>query len=256
MLDFDSVGGGPLAVYGHGVLFSRSVESRLGFFDWSPVPAAGLRLVRYDAAGHGRSPGRPDPAEYTFERHGANLLGLLDHLGATTGVHGMGASMGAAGLLWAAVTEPARFDRLVVVVPPRAWAQRSASSDLYRGWADLIDREGIEAWRAMRTTLPPHPILADVPGYPPDPDVADELVPSVLRGVASSDLPPIEALSALTRPTLVLAWTGDPGHPVDTGERLVATLPNAELAVARTLPEIRAWGARAARFLTAQNETR
>jgi 3-oxoadipate enol-lactonase len=242
-------------VYGHGVFFSRAVEDRLGFLDWSPIPAAGLRLVRYDAAGHGRSPGKADPGEYTFERHGANLLALLDHLGADTGVYGIGSSMGGAGLLWAAVTEPARFDRLVVVIPPRAWTDRAASAGMYRDWAELIDREGAGAWRALRAAAAPPPVLADVAGYPPDADIADDVLSSVLRGVASSDLPPLEALSALTQPTLVLAWDDDPRHPVATAERLVATLPNAELAVARTLPEVREWGARAAQFLTADRHS-
>ena len=255
ILDHDSAGSGPLAVYGHGVFFSRAVEDRLRFPDLSPVRAQ-QRLVRYDAAGHGASPGKPDPDEYTFERHGTNLLALLDHLGAHTPVAGLGSSMGSAALLWAATTEPARFGRLVLIVPPRAWADRSASREQYESWAEQVDREGAGAWRAQVRASGPPPVLAGMTGYPPDPDISDDVLSSVLRGVAASDLPPLAALSVLTQPTLILAWDTDPSHPLATAERLAATLPNAELAVARTLPEVRGWGARAARFLAAQNETR
>src|SRR5262245_62633630 len=164
--------------------------------------------------------------------------------------------MGSAALLWAAVTEPARFDRLVLIVPPRAWADRPVSREMYHGWAEQIDRDGAESWRAVLRTVGPPPVLAGLDGYPPEPDIADEVLSSVLRGVGSSDLPALDALSVLTQPTLILAWDTDPSHPVATGEQLAATLPNATLEVARTLPEIRRWGARAADFLTAQKETR
>ena len=237
-------------MYGHGLFFSRAVEARLGFLDWSPIARARLRLVRYDARGHGRSPGRPDPDEYTFDQHGADLLSLLDHLGADGPVYGLGSSMGAAALLWAAVTEPARFGRLVVVVPPRAWAEREATSALYRGWADQIDRDGVAAWLDTLREVGPPPVLAEVPGYPPEPDIADEILPAVLRGVAGSDLPDVDALAGLTQPALILAWDTDPSHPVSTAVQLAETLPNARLEIARTLPDVRAWGRRAAQFLT------
>ena len=250
ILDHDETGSGPLAVCGHGLFFSRAVEARLGFLDWSPIARAGLRLVRYDARGHGRSPGRPDPDRYTFQQHGADLLGLLDHLGTDGPVHGLGSSMGSAALLWAAVTAPARFGRLVVVIPPRAWAERATTAALYRGWADQIDDAGVTPWLNSLRKVEPPPILSEVPDYPPEPDVADEVLSAVLRGVAASDLPDLEALAGLTQPALILAWETDPGHPLSTAVRLAETLPNARMEVARTLPEVRAWGHRAAQFLT------
>ena len=250
VLDYDDSGSGQLAVYGHGLFFSRAVEARLGLLDWSAIVSAGLRLVRYDARGHGRSPGRTDPAEYTFQQHGVNLLDLLDHLGADQPVHGLGSSMGSAALLWAAVAAPTRFDRLVVVAPPRAWAERASSALLYQSWADQIDLEGVAAWLNILNTVPPPPILAELSGYPPVPDIADGVLSAVLRGVGTSDLPEPAALAAVEQPTLILAWDTDPSHPVSTAEQLAATLPNARLEIARTVPEVRSWGKRAAQFLT------
>ncbi len=52
-------GAGPAVVGLHGMSFSRAAEDDCGYFDWSPITAAGRRLVRYDARGHGRSTGRP-----------------------------------------------------------------------------------------------------------------------------------------------------------------------------------------------------
>lgn len=79
-------------------------------------------------------------------------------------------------------------------------------------------------------------------------------VSAVFRGVASADLPNPSALSTLTHPTLILAWDTDSSHPVATAERLGETLPNARLEIARALPEVRAWGSRAADFRTEKQD--
>jgi hypothetical protein len=52
-------------------------------------------------------------------------------------------------------------------------------------------------------------------------------------------------------PVLVLAWAGDPGHPVSTAARLAEVLPHARLEVAETPAQRLMWGALAAQFMTA-----
>jgi hypothetical protein len=42
-------------------------------------------------------------------------------------------------------------------------------------------------------------------------------------------------------PAVVLAWAGDPGHPVATAEVLAEVLPQATLEVAEDLPTVLAW---------------
>src|SRR5215212_820433 len=83
------------------------------------------------------------------------------------------------------------------------------------------------------------------------PDRFDRLVllPTVMRGAASSDLPPPEAISEIRKPTLILAWDGDPGHPVATAERLHELIPGSALHVARTPEEVRTWSDRTVGFL-------
>ncbi|MFF8288647.1 alpha/beta fold hydrolase [Streptomyces sp. NPDC016309] len=246
-LAYEDTGRGPLAVYAHGGFAGRAAEDAMGLFDWSPVVAAGRRLVRYDARGHGRSTGEPVDADYTYPRLADDLLALLDHLGATGPVDAMGASMGCGTVLHAAVRAPRRFSRLVLLVPPTAWATREEYAGRNREAARTVAREGAAAWRAARAGAPRPAVAAGVPDVPPTP--AERLLPSVLRGLAMSDLPPPEELAALDVPALVLAWAGDPGHPLSTAGAL-ARLLHADLHVSRTPSYVRTWGRRVARYLS------
>jgi pimeloyl-ACP methyl ester carboxylesterase len=91
-------------------------------------------------------------------------------------------------------------------------------------------------------------VLAETPEGPVDIDEA--LLPTVLRGAAASDLPSPDAVAALRQPALILAWDGDPGHPVSTAERLRELIPDSTLEIARTPEALRTWGDRTVRFLT------
>jgi len=74
-------------------------------------------------------------------------------------------------------------------------------------------------------------------------------VVAALRGAADSDLPEPDALREIRAPALILAWRGDPTHPVSTAKRLAKLLPHAELHVARSLDDLRAWGPELHRWL-------
>src|SRR6185312_8263912 len=107
-------------------------------------------------------------------------------------------------LLHAVTIAPDRFDRLVLTCPPTAWARRSAQADLYRAGATFAERDGKEAFVAGMRALPSPPVLGELPQAPVDIDEA--LLPTVLRGAASSDLPAPEAIAGIRLPTLILAW--------------------------------------------------
>ncbi|NBM17390.1 alpha/beta fold hydrolase [Streptomyces sp. GC420] len=246
-LVYDDPGRGPLAVYAHGGFVSQEVEDRMGLFDWAPVREAGQRLVRYDARGHGRSTGTLSDADYTYASLADDLLALLDHLGAAGPVGAMGASMGCGTVLHAAVRAPERFSRLVLLIPPTAWATRPAHARDNLEAADTVEREGAAAWLAAGDRRSRPAAVAGVPEFPPTP--AERVLPCVLRGLAQSDLPAPADLVALDLPALVLAWADDPGHPVSSAEALVRALPHADLYVARTRADVHGWGARVARFL-------
>ncbi|MFF8846306.1 alpha/beta fold hydrolase [Streptomyces sp. NPDC015127] len=247
-LVYDDAGEGPLAVYAHGGFVSQAAEDRMGLFPWAPVVAAGQRLVRYDARGHGRSTGDPVDTDYTYPSLAWDLLALLDHLHATEPVAAMGASMGCGTVLHAAALTPDRFSRLVLLIPPTAWTTREAHARANWESADTVEREGLDAWLATRAQQPRPAVVADVPQLPPTP--AAGLLPAILRGLARSDLPSPTAVATLGQPTLVLGWAGDPGHPLSTAETLARLLPRAELHVSETRTDILTWGNRIAEYLS------
>ncbi len=243
-------GDGPPVLWGHGLTSSRANEDARRLWDLTTaVPEAGFELVRWDARGHGRSGGTADAPTYAWSSLAADAEELLHHLGSKPAVIG-GASMGAATALHLAVRRPDLVRALVLVIPPTAWATRAAQRAIYEQSASFVRAKGKAAWVEASRQLPPLPILADHPElWGLEPDIAEALLPSVLEGAAGSDLPTAEALRAVGVPVLVLAWDGDPGHPVSTADALAAVLPDVEVHVATTLEEVRGWGGRVATFL-------
>ncbi|WP_311879466.1 alpha/beta fold hydrolase [Microbacterium forte] len=229
--------GGHPVVQLHGLTSSRARDRVLNLDLGRGL--SGTRLLRYDARGHGRSTGRKIPEDYRWHNLAEDLLRLLDHWFPGERVHGVGPSMGAATLLHAASLEPDRFTGLTLMVPPTAWDTRPDQAANYRAAAALIESDGVEAFHAATRGSVPPPATVGAPETWPD--VADALLPSLLRGAALSDLPAPEAVAQIDVPTTILAWVDDPGHPLSTAESLAALLPNATLAVARTPGDVEAW---------------
>jgi pimeloyl-ACP methyl ester carboxylesterase len=118
----------------------------------------------------------------------------------------------------------------------------------YRAGADLIEREGLAAYE-QASAGPPPAVLSGLADARTAMAVSESLLPSVLRGAARSDLPADIDLRALRIPVLVLAWSGDPGHPLSTARRLATAIPGAELHIADTPAQLRDWPRTAADFL-------
>lgn len=230
---------GPPVVQLHGLTSSRSRDRVLDLDLGRGL--SGTRLLRYDARGHGHSTGRPVPEDYRWTTLADDLLRLLDLWFPGEQVHGVGPSMGTGTLLHAAVREPARFSGFTLLLPPTAWETRAAKAEDYLATAALVEEQGVEALvEADRAAAPPPASV----GHPDSvPHVSADLLPSVFRGAALSDLPEPEQIAALTQPTTVLAWIDDPAHPVSTAQALVALMPKATLQVASTPEEVRRWPA-------------
>ena len=75
------------------------------------------------------------------------------------------------------------------------------------------------------------------------------LLAACYRGAAFANLPVPNDIATITTPTLVLAWSGDPRHPVSTAERLRDTLPNVQVSVASTRADYASWSDQLHRFL-------
>jgi len=245
-LAYSISGDGPIVVSAHGLTMSRSVAAAAGQ-GFAALAERHRTVVEYDARGHGRSTGALVAADYTWRALAGDLLALLDEVSPDAPVDAIGASMGSATILHAVLMAPQRFRRLVLTIPPTAWETRAAIASGYEQQARLVEEHGVEALMRLEATVP------NPPAVPADlvlrPDIAEELMPTIFRGAALSDLPPRAELTAVTQPTLILAWAGDPGHPLSTAEDLVAILPDAELRIARNPDDVAEWVSVADEFL-------
>jgi 3-oxoadipate enol-lactonase len=237
-IDYDITGdSGPLVVQLHGLTSSRARDAHLGLDLGRAL--RGHRVLRYDARGHGGSTGSHDEASYGWDALAGDLLALLDHVAPGEKVHGVGPSMGTGTLLHAAVREPERFSTLTLVIPPTAYKSRRAQADHYRHSAALIENHGVTAFHELGDTAPVPPALADAPQTRPE--ITDELLPTVLRGAAATDFPAKAEIAKIAVPTLIMAWSGDPSHPVRTANRLHDLIGSSRLVVARTPYGVMAW---------------
>ena len=253
-LDYDVAGSGdaPPLVWGHGLTSSRGISAAYPLVDLAPAEAE-RQVVRYDARGHGLSSIIDDPTKGSWAELALDQLALLDHLGIDRVVLG-GVSMGAGTALHAALSLGDRLDKMVLVIPPTGWEERAPQVEMYEQLASIVEAKGPKALLAASAKMPP-----------PDPfaggsDYADRRAGSMgtvdparlaacFRGAGYADLPPLEDIATITTPTLALAWSGDPGHPVSTAERLGATLPNVEVSVASTRDEFDSWSTQLHAFL-------
>jgi pimeloyl-ACP methyl ester carboxylesterase len=237
-------------VWGHGMTSSMAADDDSGVFTWSSLD--GVRVVRYDAPGHGRSPMGASAEDHRWARLADDMFAVADSAGFSSFVAG-GASMGAATTLHAAVQRPERVDAMVLVIPPTAWETRAAQAGVYQFAMNVVQDQGIEALIELEKQMPGSGPLAD-PAIRERfqqhlLDMAPRALARIFEGAIASDLPPRDAIAALQQPTLILAWTDDPGHPRSTAEALVELLPDAELHVATSLEEAREWPARVQSFL-------
>jgi len=250
--EIDGQGNLPPLIWGHGLTRSVGISAAYPLVDLAAVTAQ-RTVVRYDARGHGMSSILEDPTKGSWVELAADQSALIDHLGFDQVAVG-GVSMGAGTALHNALALGTRVERLVLVIPPTGWEERAAQVDRYEKMARFVEKHDPKALLAVSAELPP-----------PDPfvgttDYADrqagsygtvdaERMAANFRGAVHADLPPVEALAKIEAPTLVLAWSGDDGHPVSTAERLGENLPNVQVSIATTRAEFDTWSQRLTTFL-------
>ncbi|MDQ6725374.1 MAG: alpha/beta hydrolase [Actinomycetota bacterium] len=238
-------------VWAHALNSCMAHEDDLGLFDWSCADAV-ARVVRYDARGHGGC------ECVQFEDRAYRWSALVDDMLRAPGpgpfVAG-GASMGAATAMYAAARAPRRVQGLVLITPPTAWEARSAQAEAYEHAARLVERQGVPAYlNALQSVGEPQILVEELPESREiwlrhARRMDQKVIPSILRGAASSDLPGREEVRSIVVPTLILAWTGDPAHSVATAESLAELMVLSELHVARDLAGVRRWPDLVAQFL-------
>jgi len=120
---------------------------------------------------------------------------------------------------------------------------------MYERMAAMLETSSPEAIAAVFSQLAVLSIFADVSGYLSLPDVRPAVLPTILRGAGSSNLPQHEQLACITQPTLILSWATDPTQPVAVAEELARILPNAQLHASTMAADVSTWGERIAAFL-------
>jgi len=67
------------------------------------------------------------------------------------------------------------------------------------------------------------------------------MLAAALRGAGCADLPDRDRIASISAPTLVLAWTGDPGHPTSTAHELGALLADCHVTIASSAADLGGW---------------
>ena len=253
-LAYDVTGSGPATplIWGHGLTGSRGQSAAYPLVDLQPA-AADRQVVRYDARGHGLSSMIDDATKGSWAELALDQMALIDHLELDQVIVG-GVSMGAGTALHNALALGDRLEKMVLVIPPTGWESRVPQIEMYEQMAQIVEAKGPKTLLAAGKDLPP-----------PDPFVGDEdyadrragslgaadpvRLAACFRGAAYADLPSLDDLATITAPTLVLAWSGDPGHPVSTADQLAETLPNVTVSIASTRPEFDDWTSQLHHFL-------
>ncbi len=237
-------------IWGHGLSMDRVSDAELGLIDWDRVPAS---VVRYDARGHGESETTSDLDGYRWSELALDQLALADALGIGRYV-AAGASMGCGTALHVAAVGGPRVAGLILVIPPTGWETRAAQADQWELAATVIERDGLEAAIAARAELdPPDPYRGDDARREQVAEATRRWDPrrlaTVMRGATRANLPDRQEIAGITVPALILAWTGDPVHPMSTAEELAHLLPRAQLHQATTRADLDTWTDLAREFL-------
>jgi pimeloyl-ACP methyl ester carboxylesterase len=230
-LYYEDAGRGRPLVFAHGF----SATSRM----WEGQVAAfrdRCRIVTYDARGQGRSEVPADPAAYSQPIMVEDLRGLIAHLGLERPVI-CGLSMGGNVVLNMALAHPEMVSGAVICgtgagsEDPEAWAET------IRGWIDLLEGHGIEAFAEMYLA---DPILANYADRSPAARkfLWDAITSNTAAGLALGlrgtvgKRPPVYSLrDGLTRMAMPVAIVnGDRDHwCTQVSAFMAATIPGAEL---------------------------
>jgi 3-oxoadipate enol-lactonase len=233
----DELGEGPAIVLMHGVTATRGQVVHGS----TVLAREGLRMVRYDARGHGDSEPAAQRTDYGSPQNVDDLELVLAELTGGAPFILAGHSMGSHTAVGYALRTRKRLAGLVVIGPvykgPAEDAeQRQRSVDhwdeladgLERGGVDgfleVIDRQGLDpSWRETVLRFTRERMLKH--RHP-------EAVADAMRGIArSAPFESMQELEAIEVPSLVVAShdIADPGHPYAVAEAYAERLPRSRL---------------------------
>lgn len=230
-------GSGPRAtVLLPGLLFSQRMQEPLA----AALAARGHRVITMDPLGHGDSDRPRDMWRYSMTTFGAQVIGLLDHLGLEQAVVG-GASLGANVTLEVAAAAPQRLRGMVVEMPVLdnallgcaiAFTPLMVSLTFGEPAMKLLQRVARVVPRAPLPLVPE--ILLDWISQDPGPSAA------VLQGLFFGRIAPHREVRRTFRtPALVIGHHRDPVHPFSDAGMLADELEHGRLLNADSILELR-----------------
>lgn len=180
-------------------------------------------------AGHGAS---APPAQLTYPGLAREVWAVADDVRATAAV---GISMGAGALCAGLVSDPMRFDAVVLVLP--AALDRPRGDDAMQAFDALADavRSGERARVAEQLrAFEPSQVAESTAVRQWCDEQAERLISgsgeAALRGMIHQiPVPDVAALAAVQIPVLLIAQVDDDIHPVSVAEELARVLPQSRL---------------------------
>jgi pimeloyl-ACP methyl ester carboxylesterase len=239
MLRYRLTGDGPLVVFGHGLM--GRIEQLDEYLRGLDPLLKRIRLLAYDARGHGLSSGPGTSAGYTWETLGRDMGEMIRFAGEERAIVG-GVSMGAAAAIWLAVEQPEQVRGLVAMMPPplgfismRTPGEQRAITAL-DFLASAVENYGIE------TAIE---VVKSVPGFGADEQDAEQRAawlrgqnPLTLRYAIRGliDAPPHdpECYRLIKAPTLVFGHEGDDLHPARAAKLLADNVEGSRLLMGPT----------------------
>jgi len=220
--------GEPVTVFCHGL-----TNSRLELAPFTPL--LGGTKVRFDFRGHGLSES-PPAGSYRFDDFARDLRAVAEAYGATRAV---GTSLGAGALCRLLLSEPDRFERIVLLLP--AGIDRPFTGGRFLEIADLLEAKPLEDAVAVLMADPERRAAYESVAWLEDFERANLLamnptgVPRAVRGIlGDAPVPDPAALASIEVPTLVISREGDTVHPLAIGQELARLLPRADLIAYET----------------------
>lgn len=224
----------PTLLFAHGLMGSIELTQRM-FESLDGFAAKGLRVIAYDARGHGRSGHTMRREDYRWAALAEDMHGFIEALDlAPVAVYG--GSMGAGTALMCALEHPGDIDRLILQSPPPIGARAMRP---VRAWfgplATMFRYLGPE-----RTSR----LVASMPSVRRDQAAAEELrgflaaqrresiVPAIRGLLFDEPQLPAHRFDRIHQPALALTHPDDRLHPLRSGEILHERMPHCRLAEA------------------------